>query len=143
MRRIDHLGFAVEDLQESLSLWRDRFGLRPGPEETVPGQGVRTVFLPVGDTRLELLQPSGPDTPVGRFLRRRGPGFHHICFLVEDLEATLASLSRTGARLIDAEPRPGAEASRVAFVHPSSAGGVLVELKEADGGAGTRGGSPR
>ncbi len=130
IRKIDHVGLAVETVQEGLSFWRDRLGLRPGPEETIPGQGVRMTFLAVGDTRLELLEPTAEETPVGRFLRRRGPGFHHICFLVDDLDAALANLSRSGVRLVDPRPRPGAGGSRVAFLHPSATGGILVELKE-------------
>lgn len=136
--KIDHLGFAVASLQDGLAVWQDRFGLTASEPETVPGQGVRTAFLPAGDSRLELLEPTGPDTPVGRFLERRGPGFHHVCFLVGDLQATLDELQRRGVRLVDRRPRPGAEGALVAFVHPGSTGGVLVELKQAAGGAGAR-----
>ena len=130
IRKVDHLGIAVESLEAGLAIWRDRLGLEPSHEETVADQGVRTAFLPLGSIRLELLEPTGPDSPVGRFLSRRGPGFHHICFLVDDLDAALESLDQAGVRLVDREPRLGAEGCRVAFLHPSSTGGMLVELKE-------------
>lgn len=128
--KIDHLGIAVNSLQEGLAVWGDLLRLESAGTETVAEQGVRTAFLNVGDTRLELLEPTGPDTPVGRFLAKRGPGFHHVCFLVEDLEATLRQLQARGMRLVDEKPRRGAEGSTVAFLHPSSTGGVLVELKQ-------------
>lgn len=130
MRNVDHLGIAVRSLEEGLTVWRDLMGLAPRETETVAEQGVRTAFLDVGEVAVELLEPTGPDTPVGRFLARRGPGFHHVCFRVDDLAATLARLEENGVRLIDREPRPGARGSRIAFVHPASTGGVLVELKQ-------------
>jgi methylmalonyl-CoA/ethylmalonyl-CoA epimerase len=130
IRKIDHLGIAVTSLDEGLALWRDLLGLEPAGVETVAEQGVRTAFLNVGDTRLELIEPTGPDTPVGRFLSKRGPGFHHVCFLVEDLEAAIRELESQGMRLVDREPRDGAQGSKVAFLHPGSTGGVLVELKQ-------------
>ena len=104
------------------------------PPPMLPRQA--TTGKRTGETRLELLEPTGPDTPVGRFLQKRGPGFHHICFLVDDLQATLDGLAAAGVRLVDPEPRAGAEGSRVAFVHPSGTGGLLVELKEAARGGG-------
>lgn len=131
IRRVDHIGVAVPSLEKALGFWEERLGLAAAHAETVGEQGVRTAFLPAGDVRIELLEPTGPDTPVGRFLARRGAGVHHICFLVEDLEAALRDLAAAGVRLVDAAPRPGAEGSRVAFLHPEAAGGVLVELKEA------------
>lgn len=130
IRGVDHLGLAVTNLDEGLGFWRDLLGLEATHTETVAEQGVKTAFLTLGDTSLELLEPTGPETPVGRFLAQRGPGFHHICLLVEDLEASLQRLRDQGARLIDETPRDGARGSRIAFVHPSSCGGVLVELKE-------------
>jgi methylmalonyl-CoA/ethylmalonyl-CoA epimerase len=133
IRKIDHLGIAVRSLEEGLALWGDLLGLEPAEIETVTEQGVRTAFLNVGETRLELLEPTGPDTPVGRFLHKRGPGFHHICFLVEDLESALRQLEARGLRLVDQQPRNGAGGSKVAFLHPSSTGGVLVELKQKAG----------
>jgi len=127
---IDHLGIAVRSLEEGLRIWRDALGLSVGVSETVTDQGVRTAFLPVGGTRLELLEPTGPDTPVGRFLARHGPGMHHVCFQVADLEAALERLRRSGVRLIDREPRAGAGGAKIAFVHPAGTGGLLVELKQ-------------
>jgi len=134
IRKIDHLGIAVKSLDEGLALWRDLLGLEAAGVETVAEQGVRTAFLNVGETRLELLEPTGPDTPVGRFLRKRGPGFHHVCFLVEDLEVALRELESQGMRLVDKEPRDGAQGSKVAFLHPASTGGLLVELKQKSAG---------
>ena len=131
--KIDHLGIAVPSLEKGLAVWRDLFGLEASAPETVPGQGVTTAFLSVGEPRLELLEPTGPDTPVGRFLARRGPGFHHVCFLVTDLTEALGRLEEQGVRLVDRKPRPGAEGALVAFIHPESTGGVLVELKEEAG----------
>jgi methylmalonyl-CoA/ethylmalonyl-CoA epimerase len=134
IRKIDHLGIAVSSLDEGLALWGDLLGLQPAGAETVAEQGVRTAFLNVGETRLELLEPTGPDTPVGRFLAKRGPGLHHICFLVEDLEAALRRLQSRGMRLVDEQPRDGVQGSKVAFLHPASTGGVLVELKQKSAG---------
>jgi len=128
--KIDHLGIAVNSLEEGLAVWGELLGLESAGAETVAEQGVRTAFLNVGETRLELLEPTGPDTPVGRFLDKRGPGFHHVCFLVEDLAAALLQLQARGMRLVDEKPRDGAEGSKVAFLHPSSTAGVLVELKQ-------------
>ena len=130
IRNIDHLGIAVRSLDEGLALWGDLLGLEPAGVETVTEQGVRTAFLNVGETRLELLEPTGPDTPVGRFLDKRGPGFHHVCFLVDDIEAAITQLQSRGMRLVDEKPRDGAQGSKVAFLHPGSTGGVLVELKQ-------------
>ncbi len=130
MRKVDHLGIAVRNLEEGLAIWSDTLGLESLETETVADQGVRTAFLDVGDTRLELLEPTGPDTPVGRFLERRGPGFHHVCFLVDDLSESLQRLERRGVRLIDSKPRSGAGGSQIAFLHPESTGGILVELKQ-------------
>jgi len=138
MKRIDHLGIAVASLEEGLAVWSQGLGLPAGPPETVADQGVRTVMLPVGGARVELLEPTGPDTPVGRFLERHGPGVHHVCFQVDDLRATLATLAGRGVRLIDREPRVGAGGALVAFVHPSAAGGVLLELKQAGTPEGAR-----
>jgi methylmalonyl-CoA/ethylmalonyl-CoA epimerase len=130
IRKIDHLGIAVRSIEEALPLWRDALGLNHSGSETVAEQGVHTAFLDVGETRLELLEPTEPDTPVGRFLDKRGPGFHHVCLLVDDLEAALAELKQQGMRLVDEKPRDGAGGSKVAFVHPSSTGGLLLELKQ-------------
>jgi methylmalonyl-CoA/ethylmalonyl-CoA epimerase len=128
--RIDHVGVAVEEIESSLVLWRDRFELEVTHREVVAEQGVEAVLLDVGEGHIELLAPLEEDTPVGRFLRKRGPGLHHVAYQVSDIEATLAALRQAGLRLIDEQPRTGIRASRVAFVHPSSTGGVLTEIIE-------------
>ena len=129
--RLDHIGIAVASIEESLGIYR-ALGLREsGRRETVESQGVVTAFLPVGETRLELLQPTGEDSPVARFLAKRGPGVHHLCFAVEDLETALADLLERGFRLVNETPVPGAGGKRVAFLHPSAGQGVLIELSQA------------
>jgi methylmalonyl-CoA/ethylmalonyl-CoA epimerase len=127
---VDHIGVAVESLDTALRFWQGSLGLTPAHAEAVAAQGVRTVLLPANGVRIELLEPTGPDTPVGKFLARRGPGLHHVCLLVDDLDAALRSLTASGLRLIDALPRSGVEGSRIAFLHPVAGEGVLVELKE-------------
>jgi methylmalonyl-CoA/ethylmalonyl-CoA epimerase len=129
--KIDHLGIAVPSIGNALSFYRDALGLEVSATETVEDQGVHVAMLPVGESRVELLEPTGPDTPVGRFLEKRGPGLHHICYRVPDIRAALDRLRAAGARLIDEQPRVGAGGHLVAFVHPSATGGVLVELAEA------------
>jgi methylmalonyl-CoA/ethylmalonyl-CoA epimerase len=126
--KIDHLGIAVSSLEGALTFYRDALGLTVSGFETVEDQGVTVAMLPVGESRVELLEPTGPDTPVGRFLERRGPGLHHVCYSVPDIEAALERLRARGARLVDERPRIGAGGHLVAFVHPSASGGVLVEL---------------
>jgi methylmalonyl-CoA epimerase len=125
---IDHVGVAVEDIDSALALYRDALGLRLVHRETVSEQGVEAVLLDVGDSHVELLQPLGPDTAVGKFLARRGAGLHHVAYRVESIEDTLAALTAAGLRLIDERPRIGIRNSRVAFVHPASTGGVLTEI---------------
>jgi len=127
---IDHLGVAVESLETALRFWQGALGMTPEHTEAVGEQGVGTVLLPANGVRIELLEPTGPDTPVGKFLARRGPGLHHVCLLVDDLDAALRTLTASGLRLIDEVPRPGVEGSRIAFLHPAAGAGVLVELKE-------------
>lgn len=129
--RIDHIGVAVEDLDGTLALYRDSLGMELQHRETVEGQGVEAVLLGVGDSHVELLRPLGPDTAVGRFLDRNGPGLHHVAYGTEDIEASLESVRSAGLELIDERPRTGIRNSRVAFVHPKSTGGVLTELVEA------------
>ena len=129
--KIDHLGIAVHSLAEALAFYRDALGLEVSGTETVADQGVRVAMLPVGESRVELLEATGPDTPVGRFLEKRGAGLHHVCYRVPDIQAALDRLRATGARLIDERPRLGAGGHLVAFVHPSATGGVLVELAQA------------
>src|SRR5213593_1570518 len=127
-RGIHHLGVAVEDLDVALSTYERLFGAEVEHRATVEDQGVRAASLRVGDGRVELLEPLGEDTPVGRFLVKRGPGMHHVAYEVSDLEATLVELARAGADLIDARPRPGLFGLEVAFVHPDSVHGVLSEV---------------
>ena len=130
IRSLGHLGLAVSSIDEALRFWRDALGLELKEVETVPDQGVRVAMLPVGESRVELLEALQPDSPVGKFLERRGPGLHHLCLEVTDLPATLGRLRNAGIRLIDEEPRPGAGGALVAFVHPASTGGVLLELTQ-------------
>ena len=125
---IDHVALAVEDLDAALGLYRDSLGMPLVHRETVDEQGVEAALLDVGDTHIELLQPLGAETPVGKFLARRGPGLHHIAYRVTDVDQTLAKLSGAGLRLIDEQARRGIRGSRVAFVHPASTGGVLTEI---------------
>lgn len=127
---LDHIGIAVKDLHESLALFRDALGLELDAPEEVPSQRVRAHFIPVGEGALELLEPTAPDSPIARYVEKRGPGLHHVALRVDDIRAALAELKARGVRLIDDEPRPGAHHSLVAFIHPSAAHGVLVELKQ-------------
>ncbi len=126
---LDHIGIAVASLGEGLALYR-ALGLEPEGTEEVPGQGVRVAFLPAGDTRIELLEPLGEDSPIARHLDRRGPGIHHICLRVGDIRATMARLREEGFELLSEEPQEGAHGMLVCFVHPRSAGGVLLELSQ-------------
>ncbi len=127
---IEHIGIAVASLDEALGRYRDCLGLEVSGREEVEEQGVRVAMLPVGESRIELLEPTGPGSPVARFLSKRGPGIHHVALRVDDLEGTLRRLKAAGVRLIDERPRPGAGNSRIAFIHPSSMNGVLLELVE-------------
>jgi methylmalonyl-CoA/ethylmalonyl-CoA epimerase len=128
--KIDHLGIAVPSLAEALDAYR-ALGFEASETHDVPTEKVRAAFLPVGESRLELLEPTDPTSTIARFLEKRA-GLHHVCVLVEDIDAALAELKARGVRLIDESPRPGAGGSRVAFVHPKAAGGVLFELKQED-----------
>jgi methylmalonyl-CoA/ethylmalonyl-CoA epimerase len=127
---IDHTGIAVADIDQALAFYRDVLGLALVHRETVPDQGVEAALLDAGESHVELIAPLGPETGVARFLQQRGPGLHHVAYRVDDIEATLASLSAAGVRLIDERPRAGIRGSRVAFVHPSATGGVLTEIVE-------------
>jgi methylmalonyl-CoA epimerase len=131
--RIDHIGVAVEELDGALELYRDRFRLELAHREVVEAQGVEAVLLDVGENHVELLAPLGPDTPVGKFLARQGPGLHHVAYQVSDIDTTLADLKRAGLALIDERPRAGIRGSRVAFMHPRGTGGVLTEIVEPAG----------
>lgn len=126
--RVDHIGVAVEDLDAALALYERDYGMTLVHREVVTEQGVEAVLLDVGENHVELLAPLGPDTPVGRFLAKRGAGMHHVAYQVADIEATLASLRAAGMRLVDERPRTGIRDSRVAFLHPKSSGGVLTEI---------------
>ena len=128
--RIDHIGVAVADLDAAIDLHVSAYGMELVHRETVESQGVEAVLLDVGENHVELLAPLGDDTPVGRFLAKRGPGLHHVAYQVEDIDAALSSLRDSGVKLIDEEPRVGIRASRVAFLHPGASGGVLTELVE-------------
>jgi methylmalonyl-CoA/ethylmalonyl-CoA epimerase len=128
--RIDHIGVAVEDLDEAVALYSERLEMPVQHRETVEEQGVEAVLLGVGESHVELLRPLGPDTAVGKFLERNGPGLHHVAYGTDDIDAALDSVRAAGLRLIDERPRTGIRGSRVAFVHPRSTGGVLTELVE-------------
>ena len=126
--RIAHIGIAVDALDRILPLYRDLLGLSEAPLEDADGAHIAGFIA--GDSLVELLEAQSPDSPIGKFVTKRGPGIHHICFAVDDLNATLDRCRRAGVRLIDEVPRMGAEQKRIAFLHPSSTGGVLIELTE-------------
>ena len=128
--KIQHLGIAVGSIDEALAFWRDGLGLELKEIEVVADQGVRVAMLPIGESRIELLEATGEDTPVGKFIAKRGAGMHHLCVEVEDVAAKLAELKAKNVRLIDEQPRVGAGGALVAFVHPASTGGVLIELTQ-------------
>ena len=127
--RIDHLGVAVASIDEALGIYR-ALGLTESKREEVPGQKVVAAFLPVGESRIELLEPTSEDSPVAKFLAKRGGGIHHVCFAVDDLDAALEDLSSKGFRLVHRAAVPGADGKRIAFLHPEAGDGVLIELSE-------------
>jgi methylmalonyl-CoA/ethylmalonyl-CoA epimerase len=127
--KIDHIGIAVVSIDEAIEVYR-ALGLEEKHREEVPAQRVMTAFLPAGEGRIELLEPTSEDSPVAKFLKKRGPGIHHICFAVRDIDATVADLARRGFRLINSRPAPGADGKRIVFLHPDSGNGVLIELSE-------------
>ena len=127
---IDHIGIAVGELGESLAFFRDALGLELDQPEDVPSQRVRAHFLQAGEAAIELVEPTSDDSPIAKFIAKRGAGIHHVAFRVDDIVAALAELKAKGVRLIDETPRPGAHNSLVAFIHPASTHGVLVELKQ-------------
>ncbi len=131
--RIDHIGVAVEDIDAALELYAKTFEMTIAHRETVEAQGVEAVLLDVGDGHVELMRPLAPDTPVGKFLGRKGPKLHHVAYAVDDIDATLKQLAAAGLELIDSEARTGIRGSRVAFIQPRSTGGVLTEIVEAGG----------
>jgi len=126
--KISHLGIATKGIDEALKFWQDALGLENIHTETVEDQKVRVAMLPIGETRIELLEATSDDSPIAKFVEKRGGGIHHIAVEVENIEESLAKLKAKGARLIDEQPRVGAEGCLVAFVHPSSTNGVLLEL---------------
>jgi methylmalonyl-CoA/ethylmalonyl-CoA epimerase len=130
LNRIYHLGYAVEDIEAASRFYRDNFGVEPGEPEVVEEQGVVATMFCVGESMVELVQPTHPDSPVGRFLAKRGEGVHHVAYEVGDLEAALMELKSNGVELIDERPRAGAGGTRIAFIHPKGAFGVLTELVE-------------
>ena len=138
--KIDHIGIAVRDLQEAITRYSGIFGCEPDSLEEIAGQKVRTVFFAAGESHIELLFPTADDSPLARFLEKRGPGIHHICFAVDNIATSLREYEEQGILLVDRHPRAGARGKRIAFLHPSSTGGVLMELSEdADPSVCTRG----
>ncbi len=126
-RKVDHIGIAVKDMERAKEIFRN-LGLEVESEEVVEDQKVRVAFIPVGDARMELLEPTAPDSPVARFIEKRGEGVHHVALGVEDVEAVLEKLKTKGVKLIDERPRVGAHGTLIAFLHPKSTGGILLEL---------------
>src|SRR3954471_19946557 len=129
---LDHVGIAVKDLDAALAFYRDALGLHVEVPEDVASQRVRAHFIPTGQASLELLEATSSDSAIAKYVEKRGPGLHHITLRVENIQSALDQLKARGVRLVDAQPRPGAEGALVAFIHPSSAHGVLVELKESN-----------
>jgi methylmalonyl-CoA epimerase len=136
IKRVDHIGVAVPDLEAAIAAFTALFGAAPESVEDVPDQKVRTAFFAAGDVRVELLWPLAGDSPISNFLAQRGAGIHHLCFEVPNLERALEDCKRKGMRLIDAAPRTGAHGKRIAFLHPRSTGGILIELCELPRAAG-------
>jgi methylmalonyl-CoA/ethylmalonyl-CoA epimerase len=130
IKRISHIAIVVDDIDKALTFWRDALGLQLDHIEDVPEQGSMVAFLPSGESEVELVQPTTDDTGVARYLQKRGPGMHHICFEVEDIQASLEQLKGKGVRLINESPTTGADGKKIAFIHPESTHGVLVELYE-------------
>jgi methylmalonyl-CoA/ethylmalonyl-CoA epimerase len=130
--KIDHIGIAVKSLAEAVKVYEDAIGLKVSDYDQVDDQGVRVAMLNIGESRIELLEPTGPGSPIEKFMTRRGEGIHHIAVAVDDIEKALERLKAAGVRLVDTEPRRGAHSTRIAFVHPSSTHGVLLELVQHD-----------
>lgn len=131
-RKIDHIGIAVKDLKKSLEFYEEILGIKCVGEEVVEDQKVKTAFLPIGDTEMELLESTADDGPIAKFIEKRGEGVHHIAFKVDNIDAKLEELKDKGIRLIDEKPRLGAGGARIAFLHPKSTNGVLIEISERD-----------
>jgi methylmalonyl-CoA epimerase len=130
IKKIDHIGIAVKDLNEALKVYTDILGLKAAGEETVEEQKVRTVFIPVGESEIELLESTAPDGPIAKFIEKNGEGIQHIALNVDNIEKTLEDLKSKGVRLIDEKPRRGAGGAKIAFIHPKATKGVLIELCE-------------
>jgi methylmalonyl-CoA/ethylmalonyl-CoA epimerase len=128
LTKINHIGVAVTCIEEALPYYRDQLGMNYEGEEVVAAQKVKVAFLQIGESRIELLEPTSDESPVAGFLKKNGPGMHHIAYEVDDLESALQKLEAQGVRLIDKEPRKGAHGTKIAFVHPKASGGVLTEL---------------
>jgi methylmalonyl-CoA/ethylmalonyl-CoA epimerase len=128
--KIDHIGIAVKSIAAALNVYENALGLKVTGYDQVDEQGVRVAMINIGESRIELLEPSGPESPVEKFMSKRGEGIHHIAVTVDDIENTLTQMKAAGLRLIDSEPRSGAHNTRIAFIHPSSTHGVLLELVE-------------
>ncbi len=128
--KVDHIGIAVKSISEALKLYEESLGIKCEGIEEVPEQKVKTAFLPIGDTEIELLESTAPDGPVAKFIEKRGEGLHHIALRVENIEEALEELKKKGIRLIDEKPRKGAGGARIAFLHPKATGGVLLEICE-------------
>ena len=132
VKGLDHIGVAVESLEKALAMYEKALGLKPSGFDEADQSKI--AFLPVGDTRIELLEGLGPDSPISKFVAKRGPGIHHLCFEVPDIHAAFTAVKATGAQVLDAAPRPGAHGCTVFFVHPKSAGGVLMEFSQRPAG---------
>ncbi len=130
IQRIDHLAILVEDIEQATAFWRDGLGMNVAHQQEVPAEQARIAFLPVGDGEIELVQPTTTDSGLRRYLEKRGPGMHHVCLQVDDIEGMLAQIKARGFELINETPRSAADGKKYAFIHPRSAGGVLVELYE-------------
>jgi methylmalonyl-CoA/ethylmalonyl-CoA epimerase len=130
VKRIDHIAIAVNDIDDVARFYTDTLKLDLSGVEVVTGQKAKVGFLKIGESNIELVQPASDDSPLVKFLETRGPGIHHICFEVEDIQKEVEELKKQGVRMIDETPRPGAHNTRVAFIHPKSSGGVLIELNE-------------
>lgn len=130
IKKINHIAIAVNNLEEAAHFYQNILGLNLSGVETVEAQKTRVGFFNIGESNIELVQPSAPDSPLTKFLETKGPGIHHICFEVDDIEKEIQAYLSKGAKMVDQTPRPGAHNSRVAFVHPKSANGVLIELVE-------------
>ena len=133
VKHIDHVAMLVEDLEEALSFWRDALGIAPARIEDLPAESSRVAFMPLGESEIELVEPTTDDTGLARFLQTRGPGMHHICLEVDDIQGMLAHLKQVGIQLVNQTPVEDAEGKKYAFIHPKNAHGVLVELYELPG----------